>query len=136
MYESVPMDLAERRRQADRDAQGAGQIERLSLASLKNQIQRIAARVFEYEDRSPFVTSERQRLGCPCGIDFGCERVFVFQPPETLRRRILCRHSHYKYGRLGAFLPTTVKGEFHTFPQRYELVPRRDCPGKYHLRHG
>ena len=49
MYESMPLDLAERRRQADRDAQGAGQIERLSMASLKNQIQRITARVFEYE---------------------------------------------------------------------------------------
>jgi hypothetical protein len=136
MYESVPMDLAERRRQADRDAQGAGQIERLSLASLKNQIQRITARVFEYEDGSPFVTSERQRLGCPSGIDFGCEREFVFQPPEILRRRILCRQSHYKYGRLVAFLPATVKGEFHTFPQRYELVLWRVCPGKYNLRHG
>jgi hypothetical protein len=73
------------------------------------------ARDFEYEDRSPFGTSERQRLGYPCGIDFGCERVFMFQPPETLRRRILCRHSHYKYGRLGAFLPATVRGEFYTF---------------------
>jgi hypothetical protein len=61
----VPMDLAERRRQADRDAQGAGQIERLSLASLKDQIQRLAARVFQYEGRSPLVTTERQRLSCP-----------------------------------------------------------------------
>jgi hypothetical protein len=38
MYDSVPMDLGECRRQADGDAQGAGQIERLPLASLKNQI--------------------------------------------------------------------------------------------------
>jgi hypothetical protein len=37
---------------------------------------------------------------------------------------------------LGAFLPATAKAEFHTFPQKYELVPRRVCPGKYHLRHG
>jgi hypothetical protein len=77
MYESVPMDLAECRRQANGDAQGAGQIERLPLGSLKNPIQRLPARVFEYEDRPPFVTGERQRLGCPFGIDFGCERVFV-----------------------------------------------------------
>jgi hypothetical protein len=40
---------------------------------LKNPIQRLTARVFEYEDRSPFVTTERQRLGCPYGIEFGCE---------------------------------------------------------------
>jgi hypothetical protein len=36
MYEAVPMDLAERRRQADSDTQDAGQIERSSLVSLKN----------------------------------------------------------------------------------------------------
>jgi hypothetical protein len=130
MYESVPMDLAECRRQADGDAQGAGQIDGLPLAALKNQIQRVTARVCEYEDRSPLVTSERQRLGCPCGIDFGCERVFVLQPPETLRRRILCRQSHYKYRRLVVFLPATVKGEFHTFPQRHEIVRWGVCPGK------
>jgi hypothetical protein len=39
-------------------------------------------------------------------------------PPEPLQVRAI-----------GAFLPATVKGEFHTFPQRYELVPWRVCPG-------
>jgi hypothetical protein len=29
--------------------------------------------------------SERQRLGCPRGIEFGCERAFVLEPPESLR---------------------------------------------------
>jgi hypothetical protein len=75
-------------RQANGDAQDAGQIERLPLVPLKNQIQGLAARIFEYEDRPPFVTSERQRLGCPRGIEFGCERVFVLEPPEALRRRL------------------------------------------------
>jgi hypothetical protein len=88
MHESVSMDLAECCRQANGDAQGAGQIKRLPLGSLKNPIQRLTARVFEYEDRPPFVTGERQRLGCPSGIDFVCERVFVLQPPETRRRRV------------------------------------------------
>jgi hypothetical protein len=44
---------------------------------VKNLIQRLTARVSEYEDRPPFVTGERQRLGCPFKIDFGCKRVFV-----------------------------------------------------------
>jgi hypothetical protein len=47
MYESVPMHLAECRRQADGDAQGAGQIEGLPLVPLKNPIQRFAARVMQ-----------------------------------------------------------------------------------------
>ncbi len=88
MDETAPMDLAECCRQADSDAQDARQIERLSLVPLKNQIQGLAARILEYEDRPPFVTSERQRLGCPRRIEFGCERVFVLEPPETLRRRL------------------------------------------------
>src|SRR5713226_5146948 len=72
-------------RQANGDAQDASQIERLRLVPLKNPIQGLTARVLEYEDRPPFVTSERQRPGCPSGIEFGCERVFVLEPPETLR---------------------------------------------------
>jgi hypothetical protein len=41
------MDLGECRRQADGDAQGAGQIERLPLVSFKNPIQRSTARVMQ-----------------------------------------------------------------------------------------
>jgi hypothetical protein len=85
MYEAVTVDLAERYRQANGDAQEASQVERLPLVPLKNAIQGFATRVPEYEDRPPFVASERQRLGCPCGIEFGCERVFVREPSEYLR---------------------------------------------------
>jgi hypothetical protein len=38
-------------RQANGDAQEASHIERLSFAPLKNQIQRLTSRIFEYEDR-------------------------------------------------------------------------------------
>jgi hypothetical protein len=55
------------------------------LVPHKNLIQWLTARVREYEDRTPFVTSERQRLGCPRGIEYRRERVFVLEPPETLR---------------------------------------------------
>ena len=85
MYKTVPMDLAECCRQANSDLQDPSQIERLPLVPLKNMIQGLTARVLEYEDRPPFVTSERQRLGCPRGIEFGRERVFVLEPSETLR---------------------------------------------------
>ena len=79
------MGVTECCRQANGDAQEARQVEQLPVVALKNPIQKLAARVREYEDRPPFVTSERQRLGCPRGIEFGCERVFVFEPPESLR---------------------------------------------------
>jgi hypothetical protein len=77
MYESAPMDPAECCRQADRNAQDSGEIEHLPVASLKNPIQRLTARIFEHEDRPSFVTCEREGLGCPFWIDFACERVFV-----------------------------------------------------------
>jgi hypothetical protein len=64
------------------------------LVPLKNPIQRLTARVFEYEDRPPVVSSERERLGCPRGIEFGRERVFVLQSPNNLRRRLFCGEHH------------------------------------------
>jgi hypothetical protein len=85
MYEALPMDLAECFRQTNGDAQKACQIERLPQVPLKNPIQWFTARVLKYEDRPPFVTRERQRPCCPCGIEVGCNRVFVLKPPETLR---------------------------------------------------
>jgi hypothetical protein len=84
MYEAAPMDLAECFREANGDAQEASQVERFPLVPFKNPIQELTARVLEYENRLPFVTSKRQRLGGPRGIEFGCERVFVFETPETL----------------------------------------------------
>ena len=130
------MDLAECCRQANSDAQDAGQIERLPLVPLKNQIQGLAARVFEYEDRPPFVTSERQRLGCPRGIEFGCERVFVLEPPETLRRRLFCGECHRQDRRWVAVLPAAVKGEVRAFPEGLQHVPGRLCHGGHPRRHG
>ena len=50
--EAAPVDLAECCRQADGDAQEAGQIERLPLVSLKNPIQGLTARVREYRGPS------------------------------------------------------------------------------------
>jgi hypothetical protein len=49
---------------------------------------------------------------------------------------MFCRRSHYKDGRRVAALPSTVKGEFPTFPQGYEIVPRKLDPGLRHRRHG
>jgi hypothetical protein len=92
VYKATPVDLADCCRQANGDTQDTSQIEQ--LASLKNQIKGLTARVHQYEDRPPFMTSERQGLGCPCGIEFGCERVFVLKPPETLRRWVFRSECH------------------------------------------
>ena len=55
MYKATRVDLAECCRQANGDTQDASQIEQ--LAPLKNQIKGLPARVHEYEDRPPLMTS-------------------------------------------------------------------------------
>jgi hypothetical protein len=67
------MDLAECCRQANGDAQEACHIQWLPLVPLKDPTQRLTARVLKYEYRPPFVSSVRQRLDCPRGIEFGRE---------------------------------------------------------------
>ena len=56
---------------------------------LKDPIQELAAGIREDEHRPPVATSDLHGPGCPRGIEVGCERVFVFDPPETLRRGLL-----------------------------------------------
>jgi hypothetical protein len=41
----------------------------LSQALLKDPIQRFTAWIVKYEDRAPSVTSQRERLSCPCRIE-------------------------------------------------------------------
>ena len=86
--DALPVGLSKRCRQADGDAQEAGQIDRLSLLALDDPIQGLTAGILEDEDRSPLVTSQRERLSGPSRIELTCERVFVFEPPKTLRRRL------------------------------------------------
>jgi hypothetical protein len=90
VHPTLPMDVAERCRQTNGDGQEASQIERLPLPPFKDAIQGLTTRVLEYENRPPLVTQERQRSGCPCGIEFGRERVFVLQLPKALSRRLFC----------------------------------------------
>ena len=72
MDEALPVGLAKRRRQTDGNAQKASQIERLSLVLLNDLIQGFTTWILKNEDRSSLVTSQRDRLSCPCRIEFGC----------------------------------------------------------------
>ncbi len=139
VYEAVPMDLAESLRQANGDAQVASQFERLPViphkVPLKNQIQGLASRIFEYKDRPPFVTSERQRNGSPRRIKFGCERVFVLKTPESLGRRTIRGERHHQDRGRVARLPAAIKDEIRAFPQGLQHVPRRIGHGGHTRRH-
>jgi hypothetical protein len=135
MYEAVPTDLAECCRQANGDAQEASQVEWLPVVPLKNSIQGLTARVIEYENRPPFVTSKRQRLG-PRGIEFGCERVFVREPLESLRSRLFCGECDRQEWRRVAVLSAAIKGELGAFPEGLQHISRRRCHRGHPSRHG
>jgi hypothetical protein len=123
MYEALLMDLTECSCQPNGGAKEASQVERLPQAALKNPIQRLTPRVLEYEDRPSFVTSNGQRLGSPRGIEFGCQRVFVHEPPDTLRRRLF-KESDRQDWRGVVVLSAAVKGKVRAFPQGRQHVPR------------
>jgi hypothetical protein len=123
MYEASLVDLTECSCQTNGGIKKTSQLERLPLVTLKNSIQRLTARVLEYEYRPPFVTSKSQRLGRPRGIEFGCERVFVYEPADTLRRRLF-RESDREDWRGVVVLSAAVKGKIRAFPKGHQHVPR------------
>jgi hypothetical protein len=82
-------------------------------------IERFAARVLEYKDCPFFVASERQRPHCPCGIEFGCKRIFVLKSPERLRRRPFRGECHCQDRRWVAGLSAAVKSKVGAFPEGF-----------------
>ena len=91
------------------------QIERLLPVPLKDTVERLTAGVGENKNCASFVTRERQRLGRPRGLKFGCERVFVLKASQTLGQRLFCGRSYYQEGRWVAVLSGAVKREFRAF---------------------
>jgi len=87
------------------------------LSTIKDPIQGLAPRVFEYEHCPPLLTSERQRPGGPRRIKIGGERVLVLEPPQALRRRLFCGERYCQDREWVAVLPAAVKGELPAFPQ-------------------
>ena len=128
--------MAKRPCQVNGKRQKTRQIERLLPVPLKNAVERLTARVGENKDCPSFGTRERQRLGRPRGLKFGCERVFVLQPPQTLGQRLFRGRSHYQDGRRVAVLSGAVKREFRTFTDGLQKELGRFCLGGYPRRHG
>ncbi len=82
MDEALAVDLAKRHRQTNGNAQKASQIDRLSILLLdcpvQHSIQGFTTGILKEQDRSPLLTNQRKRLSCPCRIEFGRQRIFVF----------------------------------------------------------
>ena len=98
MDQTALMDVAERRRHANRKSQEPRHIEWLLPVPIENAVERFAARVGENKDCPSFVARERQRLGRPRWLKFGCERVFVLKASQTLGQRLFRGRSHHQKG--------------------------------------
>ena len=122
MDETLPVDLAKCCSQTDGYAQEESRIDRSSLVLLDYPIQEFTAWVFKNEGRSPEVTSERERSNCPRRIEFLCQRVFVFEPPTTLRRRLFSNVRHRQDRHLGAALSAAVESEVRPLADRLQHV--------------
>jgi hypothetical protein len=101
------------------------QIERLLPVLLQDAVERLTAWVGENENGPTFVTRERQRHGRPCGIQLGCDRVFVLKTSQALGRRRFCGRSNRQKGHWIAALPAAVKSEFRSIADWLQDVLRR-----------
>jgi len=136
MYEGRADGLGRVLSPNDSDAQDAGQVERLPLAPLKEQIQGLTARIVEYKNCPSFVTSERLWLGCPCRIGVRLRasiRARAAGDPEAKAVRRLALHQDRRWV---AVLPAAVKSEVRACPQELQHVPRRLGHGEHPRRHG
>ncbi len=122
MNEALAVHASERGRQANGDAQGARQFERLSFAPLKDPIQGLAAGIREDEHRLPVATGEFQRPGCPRRIKVGGERAFVLELPEALGRRLFCGGCDDQDGGWVTRLVAAVQRKLPAVPQRLEQI--------------
>src|SRR5580658_5462261 len=94
----------------------------LSLALIDHPIKGVAARLLESEDHAPWVATQRGRLSGPCRIEFSRERVFVFEPADTLRRGLFGGDGHRQDPPLvGAFF-AAVESEVRPFAKRLQYV--------------
>jgi hypothetical protein len=122
MNEALAVHASESDRQRDGDAQDASQFERLSFAPFKDPTQRLAAGIPENEHRPTVATGDLHGPGCPRRIKVGCERAFVLELPQALRRRLLGGGCDDQDGGLFTRLVTAVKSQLPVVPQRLQRV--------------
>jgi hypothetical protein len=94
----------------------------LPFVPLDYAIQGFATWILKNEDSSPVMTSQRERLSGPCRIEFGRERIFVFEASETLRRRLFRGNRHRQYRHLVGALFAMVEREIRSLANRFQDV--------------
>jgi hypothetical protein len=125
MDETVLVNLSERDRQSDSDAQELSHLHRRS----NQAVERFASRVIEYEYGATLVSDEAERHNGPGRIQFGTQREFVLHSAKTAWRGVLPQWGDHERGPRGpvdrAPAPDTVKSEFPIVPERLTRPVRK-----------
>src|SRR5260370_24459278 len=116
MDQATLMQLAERLRERDRDAQEM----RYLQGSAKQSIERRPAGILEHQRHAAVVMRERDWSRRAVSIKFGLERIFVFEPRDTTERGFLRGNEQ---DRCQAIAGAPVEGDV-SLPQQREYVAR------------
>ena len=112
MNEALPVDLAERRRERNGEAQEARQLQRPS----QHALEQIAAGILAHEHRASVVARKRERSRRPFRIKFVREGIFMLEPPEICRG-LLCVQGRQHQDRVRVVRPpTSIEDVLATFP--------------------
>ena len=112
------MQLSERRRQRDREAQESRQLQRLAEQSIEG----IAAGILQHQHPAAVVADERQRPRRPGGIELLRESELMLELSKS-RGGLLRGDRGQQQKRHGvAGLPAPVKGKDTAFPQGLEQI--------------
>ncbi len=119
------MDLAQRRGDADREAQEAPEVH----GRAEQPIERLAARVLEHQHGPAVFAHELQRPYRPGAIELVFQFVFMGEAVESGGRRALPRRQHNQHSppfAVGARAPSSAEDPIANVPQDVEaLIHRR-----------
>src|SRR4030081_2225230 len=116
MNKASLMHAAERSRERDRDAQETRYVQ----WPAKQSIERRAAGILKHQRHAVVVMCQRDRSRRPVSVEFGFERMFVFEPLDASERGFFRGN---KQDRRQAVAGAPVKSEV-SFPQPRECVAR------------
>jgi hypothetical protein len=116
MDEATLVHMAERPRERDRDVQEMRYVQR----SAKQSVERRTAGILKHQRQAVVVMRQRDRPRRPVSVEFGFERMFVFESLDATERAFFRSNDQ---DRRQAVAGPPVEGDA-SLPQRRECVAR------------
>jgi len=129
MYQVAGVGLPQRSRKTNRDSEKLFHFKGLS----QQAIERRAAGIAEDQHRLPSMAFERQRAGCPGGIEFGREYILMLEPlaVRLFGVGVFRAEDEDRIAAVGP--PSAVKDEFTVYMERLQCVSGEIKAGVHNL---